>query len=1278
MPGRLATAEVPAVPLVRPTRSVADRGATRDCTDLIALPGGLTLTVYLRGETVVQCRLEGSYRMQIRTKMLLAFVSLALLPLATTSLVAYTQARHTLIEHAWQHLYSVATIQKHRIDSVLQSQQQRLDLVVHRLALRRLLAQFLHDPRPDYQEQMRQILQDAQASNADFRTMALYTPEARLVTATAPVRLAASDLAALWGPEQASAPRVFLDADAQVSMVLAAPMYLDNILLGQLLIEVDTASLVEIVGDYAGLGASGETILAQRDAEGHARFLTPTRFDAHAALRRTIAKQHRQYAMIQALQHPEQRPVAAVDYRGVPILAATAHLPAPDWGLVVKIDSAEVFAPVVRLGHLVCLIFGLTCLGVMTSAYLLTRHITRPILRLTRMAEGIEHGDLTQRLDATSGDEIGVLACTLQRMTDDLITARDTLEHRVQERTAALEREITERKQAEQAAHESAELLKGQNQVLERIAQGALLQEVLDVLLRIIEAQCPGMLCSILLLDADGVHVRHGAAPSLPESFTRALDGEPIGPRAGSCGTAAFRRAPVIVEDIATDALWSAYRDCALKHGLRACWSTPIFDEQRRVLGTFALYFRTPGHPTTRHWELIEMATYTAAIAIVKHQETEALRTSEERLRLAVTGGNIGIWQWDVGPNRLVWSDQLKAVFGWPTEAEDLTLQTFMDAIHPEDRLRIDAALQRSLAQRANYDVEYRIVWPDGSLHWIAAKGRGEYDTAGKPVRMLGVGLDITDQKRAEEEINRREAQLAEAQRIAQLGSYEWDIRRNTVYRSEELCRIFGLLPHQFEPTFEGYLDRVHPEDRSSTRDIIEQAFRERKPFDFEERIVRADGAIRLLRSQGQWIVDKAQNPVKLVGICQDITERKQAEDQLRRSEERFQIVARATNDAIWDWDLGTNVVWWNQGITMLSKYSAEEVGIDTGWRWDHVHPEDLERVVSGIRAVMHRGEQFWSGEYRFRRADGSYADIFDRGFVLYDSTRKPIRMLGAMADISERKRALEILEQRVASRTAELRAKNRELEHEISRRQRVEELLRARNDELKAFAYTVSHDLKAPLRGIAGYAQELDRRHRAGLGERALFCLQQILTATHNLDRLIEDLLYYSRLDAETPTAAEINLAHMVEAILKDRQPVLLEQSAEVVVSLSSPSIRTWERGLLQVLTNLIDNALKYSRDARPPCIHITSQEFSDALRIMISDNGIGFDMKYHDRIFGLFNRLVRQEEFEGTGAGLAIVKKVLEKLGGKIWAESKPGSGAQFFVELPQRPGRSDRGMT
>ena len=338
----------------------------------------------------------------------------------------------------------------------------------------------------------------------------------------------------------------------------------------------------------------------------------------------------------------------------------------------------------------------------------------------------------------------------------------------------------------------------------------------------------------------------------------------------------------MIAEDIATNPLWDDYRELALRHGLRACWSTPIFDGQRRVLGTFALYFHKPGPPTARHLRLIGMATYTASIAIVKYQETEALRASEERQRLAVTGANVGIWEWHIGTGRLVWSSELKAMFGYSPETGGLTLEKFRNTIHPEDRARVDTALQDALSRRANYAAEYRIILPDGSQRWISSTGRAEY-AGGVPVRMMGIALDVTGRKQAEEEINRREAQLAEAQRVAQVGSYEWDVRSGRVDRSDQLCAIFGLVPCEFEPTFEGYLARVHPEDRATTKKIIEDAFSRCKPFDFEERIVRPDGDVRVLHSRGNWICDAAGQPQKLLGTCQDITERRQAEDEISR-----------------------------------------------------------------------------------------------------------------------------------------------------------------------------------------------------------------------------------------------------------------------------------------------------------------------------------------------------------------------------------------------------------
>jgi PAS domain S-box-containing protein len=445
--------------------------------------------------------------------------------------------------------------------------------------------------------------------------------------------------------------------------------------------------------------------------------------------------------------------------------------------------------------------------------------------------------------------------------------------------------DITERRIAEQSARESADLVQAQNRALELIAKNTPLPTVLDALVRGIEILSPDMLGSILLLDSDGVHLRHGAAPSLPEAYNRSIHGESIGPVAASCGTAAFRREPVMVEDIAADPLWESYRELALQHGLRAFWSTPIFEEkeheQASLLGTFALYFHSPGLPTTRHRELIRMATQTAAIAIVKARETEALRNSEERLRLATTGGNLGVWEWKIDTKQLIWSDNLKLLFERPINA-DLTFQMLFDAIHPEDRDRVEGALGLAITTHVDYDSEYRICLNDGSIRWVASHGRTQFGPAGEALRMLGVTRDITSRKEAEEEIARRETQLVEAQRIAHIGSYEWDIRADKVYRSAELYQIFGVSHDEFEPTFEGYLARIHPEDRASTKEAIERAFRECKPFDHEERIVRPDGRVKVLRSQGQWLCEPAGPPLKLIGTCQDITDRKQAEEQQR------------------------------------------------------------------------------------------------------------------------------------------------------------------------------------------------------------------------------------------------------------------------------------------------------------------------------------------------------------------------------------------------------------
>ena len=227
---------------------------------------------------------------------------------------------------------------------------------------------------------------------------------------------------------------------------------------------------------------------------------------------------------------------------------------------------------------------------------------------------------------------------------------------------------------------------------------------------------------------------------------------------------------------------------------------------------------------------------------------------------------------------------------------------------------------------------------------------------------------------------------------------------------------------------------------------------------------------------------------------------------------------------------------------------------------------------------------------------------------------------------------------------------------------------LAERNHQLKIFTSAVAHDLKAPLRGIGGYAQELKLKHSAGHSERAVFCLSQILTANTKLERMITDLLLFAQLDTATLTLTEVHVPSLVAAVLEGRSLAIAKQHSEVVVDIPFTTERTWEAGLIQVVSNLVDNALKFSRKSSPPRVSIRAQDVGKVWRLIVSDNGIGFDMQYFDKLFKLFSRLETVEEFEGTGAGLAIVKNVVDKLGGRVWAESQLGRGATFYVEFPK----------
>jgi len=325
----------------------------------------------------------------------------------------------------------------------------------------------------------------------------------------------------------------------------------------------------------------------------------------------------------------------------------------------------------------------------------------------------------------------------------------------------ALARDVSQRRWEEGVAA-------SHRRILEQIAIGAPLKTTLGEITRSIEAQEPGALCSILLVDAEGRHLREGASPSLPAAFSAVVDGAEIGPSTGSCGTAAFRSEQVIVEDIATDPLWANYREVALSHGLVSCWSTPFFGPDRAVLGTFAVYSRTRRRPTERELALVDQATHLAAICVMRHRGEQALRASEsslreaqDRLRSALEIGGIGTFVVDFVKNETIWDESLVRVYGRRWRREDgASPEPFLAIVHPEDRERVKRDIVRAVAGGETPQSEYRVMHHDGTVRWVATTARAEYGPDGRAVRMIGATVDITARRNAEE--NFRQAQKLE------------------------------------------------------------------------------------------------------------------------------------------------------------------------------------------------------------------------------------------------------------------------------------------------------------------------------------------------------------------------------------------------------------------------------------------------------------------------------------------------------------------------------------
>lgn len=352
---------------------------------------------------------------------------------------------------------------------------------------------------------------------------------------------------------------------------------------------------------------------------------------------------------------------------------------------------------------------------------------------------------------------------------------------------------------------------------------------------------------------------------------------------------------------------------------------------------------------------------------------------------------------------------------------------------------------------------------------------------------------------------------------------------------------------------------------------------------------------------------------------------------------ERYEVAVRGSGALLYDWDPATDAIVYGGAVEQITGYTPEELdGNLADWTGRLIHPDDRETFTQEIARVIASGDEAHVS-FRLLRKDGSVRTVEDDGYFRRDPQGEVTRMVGFVRDVTERRQA----EQDLARSNEELRRSNAELEQ---------------------FAYIASHDLQAPIRVVTSFAGVIDRRYGTQLDERGRLYLRQIVDNGEHMKRLVDDLLAFSRVHTERRELLPVDTEQVFDTVASR-----LQTPGVIVVRGDLPVVWADAQQLDQLLQNLISNGLKYRREGVTPHIHISAHQEGELWRFAVSDNGIGIEPQYYERIFVIFQRLHGRETYEGTGIGLAVCKKIVERHGGQLWLESTPGQGSTFFFTLP-----------
>lgn len=429
--------------------------------------------------------------------------------------------------------------------------------------------------------------------------------------------------------------------------------------------------------------------------------------------------------------------------------------------------------------------------------------------------------------------------------------------------------------------------------------------------------------------------------------------------------------------------------------------------------------------------------------------------------------------------------------------------------------------------------------------------------------------------------------------------------------------------------------------------DLVERMTGGRREDHSEVEIVR-DGARRHFDMQSWPLVGHNDRVLGRLVTMHDITELKLMQNELLSTKERLENLLRSSPAVIYSCEPGGVYprTYMSDNVILQLGYSAEEFLSDPCYWKERIHPEDADRVLSDMTRVFEDGN--FSHEYRLLQKNGTYRHIYDEFRLLSDPDGDPREIVGYWIDVTERREAEEAIEKL----NAELLEKATELQ--------------AANRELEAFGYSVSHDLRAPLRAIHGFSQILLEEYADKLDDEGRRVLDVILSNTHSMGQLIDDILALSRAGRHELRSSTIDMASIADEVYLGLGQTVNGRRIRFTVSQLPPA--TGDKNLIrQVFVNLISNAIKFTGNRELAIIEVGAIPYEGETAYFVKDNGAGFDMRYADKLFGVFQRLHSADEYEGTGVGLALVQRIVRRHHGRVWAEAAVESGATFYFTLP-----------